>query len=284
MAGRINGPKKVLGVSCVKTGKFLGGAVALMLSGVAMAAVAEAKTVKSAAAEPAFLQPWAGPYEGVPPWDQVKVSEFPAAFQAAMDSSQAEFEAMLSADAPITYENTIIASELAGQKIDRLFSVWGVHSSNLSNDDIRKIQGEWEPKISEFFSKMSLDARNFQRVKYLYDTRAQLNLDAKQLRLLERTYDSMVRNGALLNAAKKAEVIAIETDLAKRFSEFSNKVLADEETYILIADEAELAGLRSSRSSKIRPIGPCAKKSGAHLPGEAITTMPMTPPPQSPRY
>jgi peptidyl-dipeptidase Dcp len=262
MAGRINGPKKVLGVSCVKTGKFLGGAVALMLSGVAMAAVAEAKTVKSAAAEPAFLQPWAGPYEGVPPWDQVKVSEFPAAFQAAMDSSQAEFEAMLSADAPITYENTIIASELAGQKIDRLFSVWGVHSSNLSNDDIRKIQGEWEPKISEFFSKMSLDARNFQRVKYLYDTRAQLNLDAKQLRLLERTYDSMVRNGALLNAAKKAEVIAIETDLAKRFSEFSNKVLADEETYILIADEAELAGLQPSFIAAMKAAAEAKGKTG----------------------
>ncbi len=220
---------------------------AIVLPGVLMTTTAKAEAVTAAKPdEPAFLQPWTGPYEGVPPWDKVRVADFPKAFQAAMDSAKAEFEAMLSANEPIAYENTIVASELSGQKIDRLFSVWGVHSSNLSNDAVRKIQGEWEPKVSAFFSTMSLDARYFQRVKYLYDTRAQLNLDAKQMRLLERTYDSMVRNGALLASDKKAQVIAIETDLAKRFSEFSNKVLADEESYILITDEAELAGLQPS--------------------------------------
>jgi peptidyl-dipeptidase Dcp len=231
----------------VKTGKILAGAAALLLSGVAMTAVAHAKEMKSAKfAEPAFLQEWTGPYEGVPPWDQVKVSQFPAAFQAAMDASKAEFEAMLEKPEAITFENTITASELSGQKIGRLFSIWGVHSSNLSNPEVRKIQGEWEPKVSAFFSELTLDARYFQRVKYLYDQRATLNLDAKQMRLLERTYDSLVRNGALLDAAKKAQVISIETDLSKKFSTFSEKVLADEETYILLTDEADLAGLPES--------------------------------------
>lgn len=246
----------------MKTGKLLAGVAALMLAGVSMTVVAEAKTGSVAAEEPAFLQPWTGPYEGVPPWDQVKVADFPAAFQAAMDSSHAEFEAMLSGDQPITFENTIVANQLAGQKTSRLYSVWGVHSSNLSNDDIRKIQGEWEPKMSEFFSKMSLDARYFQRVKYLYDTRAQLNLDAKQTRLLERTYDSLVRNGALLNATKKAEVIAIETDLSKRFSEFSNKVLADEETYILLTSEADLAGLQPAFIAGMKAAAEAKGKTG----------------------
>ena len=246
----------------MKTGKLLAGVAALMLAGVSMTVVAEAKTGSVAAEEPAFLQPWTGPYEGVPPWDQVKVADFPAAFQAAMDSSHTEFEAMLSGDQPITFENTIVANQLAGQKTSRLYSVWGVHSSNLSNDDIRKIQGEWEPKMSEFFSKMSLDARYFQRVKYLYDTRAQLNLDAKQTRLLERTYDSLVRNGALLNATKKAEVIAIETDLSKRFSEFSNKVLADEETYILLTSEADLAGLQPAFIAGMKAAAEAKGKTG----------------------
>jgi len=235
----------------------------LVFSGLVMTVVGEANAQISAkSAEPVFIQPWTGPYEGVPPWDKVNASDFPAAFQAAMDASKAEFEAMLSGNEPITYQNTIIANELAGVKMDRLFSVWGVHTSNLSNDEIRKIQGEWEPKISEFFSKMSLDARYFQRIKYLYDTRASLNLDAKQTRLLERTYDAMVRNGAMLNAAKKAEVIAIETNLSKRFSEFSNKVLADEETYILLTDETELAGLPASFVAGMKAAAEAKGKSG----------------------
>ena len=212
-----------------------------------MTVVANAKEMKaSKAAESILLQEWTGPYEGVPPWDKVKVGEFPAAFQAAMDASKAEFETMLETPGPITFENTMIVNELSGAKIGRLFSVWGVHSSNLSNPEIRKIQSEWEPKLSEFFSQLSLDARYFQRVKYLYDQRATLGLDAKQTRLLERTYDGLVRNGAMLTPAKKAEVIRIETELAKQFSVFSEKVLADEETYILLTDESELAGLPDS--------------------------------------
>ncbi len=212
-----------------------------------MTAVAHAKDIKAAkSVEPALLKEWTGPYEGVPPWDQVKVSQFPAAFQAAMDDSKAEFEAMLEKPAAITFDNTITASELSGQKIGRLFSIWGVHSSNLSNPEVRKIQSEWEPKVSAFFSELTLDARYFQRVKYLYDQRATLNLDAKQMRLLERSYESLVRNGALLDAAKKAQVIGIETELSKKFSTFSEKVLADEETYILLTDEADLAGLPES--------------------------------------
>ena len=225
-------------------GKLLAGVAALSFSGVAMTVVAEAKEMQVSGAEtPVLLQEWTGPYDGVPPWNQIKVAQFPAAFEAAMAASKAEFEAMLETPGPISFENTITASELSGEKMGRLFSIWGVHSSNLSNPEIRKIQAEWEPKVSAFFSELTLDARYFQRVKYLYDQRNTLNLDAKQTRLLERTYDGLVRNGALLDAAQKAKVIGIETDLSKKFSAFSEKVLADEETFIVLETESDLAGL-----------------------------------------
>ena len=229
-----------------------------------MTAVAQAKEMKPGhmASEPALLQEWTGPYEGVPPWDKVKVAQFPAAFQAAMQASKAEFEAMLAKPEAITFDNTITASELSGEKIGRLFSIWGVHSSNLSNPDVRKIQAEWEPKVSAFFSELSLDARYFQRVKYLYDQRANLGLDAKQMRLLERTYDGLVRNGAMLDAGKKAQVISIETDLAKKFSAFSEKVLADEETFILITDAADLAGLPESYVAAIQAAAKAKGQTG----------------------
>jgi peptidyl-dipeptidase Dcp len=248
----------------VKTGKIILRAAALLLSGVAMTAVAQAKEMKSgqSASEPALLQEWTGPYEGVPPWDKVKVAEFPAAFQAAMQASKAEFEAMLAKPEAITFDNTITASELSGEKIGRLFSIWGVHSSNLSNPEVRKIQAEWEPKVSAFFSELALDARYFQRVNYLYDQRANLGLDAKQMRLLERTYDGLVRNGAMLDAGKKAQVISIETDLAKKFSAFSEKVLADEETFILITDAADLAGLPESYVAAIQAAAKAKGQTG----------------------
>ncbi len=220
--------------------------LSLSNSQAAFAAKKETNKMSAPAQTPTLLQPWTGPYDGVPPWDKVKADDFPAAFEAAMKASTIEFEAIVNNSAAITFDNTITAAELSGKHIDRLFSVWGVYTSNLSSDQIRKIEAEWDPKISEFFGKQSLDARYFQRVQFLYQQRETLNLDAKQMRLLERTYDGLVRNGALLDAAQKDKVIAVESELAKKFSAFSGKVLADEETFILLSDEAELAGLPDS--------------------------------------
>lgn len=241
--------------------------IAILLTGVSMPVALEARTPTKAAAKAApaaspILDPWTGPYDGVPPWDKVKPGDFPAAFESAMKATKVEFEAILTNPAPITFDNTIKANELSGDAIGQLFSIWGVHSSNLSNPEIRKIQSEWEPKISAFFNELSLDARWFQRVQYLYGRRDELGLDKAQLRLLERTYDGLVRNGAQLKADQKAEVIRIETELAKKFSEFQNKVLADEENYILFTDPADIAGLPDSFVASLKAAAEAKGRSG----------------------
>jgi peptidyl-dipeptidase Dcp len=211
---------------------------------------------------PSMLAPWTGPYEGVPQWDKVKAAEFPAAFKAAMAASTLEFEHIVGNPDAITFDNTIVATELANDEFNRLFSIWGVYTSNLSSDQIRAIEAEWNPKISEFFGKQALDARYFQRVQYLYQQRDNLNLDAKQMRLLTRIYESQVRSGALLAPAQKDQVIAVESQLAKKFSDFSSKVLADEETYTIISDEAELAGLPDAYIAALKSAGQDHGKGG----------------------
>lgn len=231
----------------MKNLKFVIGLCALPLAAMPMFEVAQAAPgAAKSGALPQLLQPWKGPYDGVPAWDKVDPKKFPAAFDAAMTATKAEYEKILSNPEPITFENTINATELAGKEFSRLFPVWGVHTSNLSNDQIRKIEAEYDPKISEFFGKLSLDSRYFQRIQYLYQTQDSLGLDDKQKRLLKQTYDGLVRNGALLNAAQQKQVIDIESNLAKKFSEFSSKVLADEETFILIDKQSDLGGLPDS--------------------------------------
>lgn len=235
----------------------------LLMAGTAMPALAEAaKPVAAPATANVMLDPWVGPYDGVPPWDKVKPADFPAAFQEAMKRTKSEFEAILTNPAPVTFDNTIKANELAGDSVNRLFAIWGVHSSNLSNPEIRKIQAEWEPKISAFFNELQLDARWFQRVQTLYMQRDALGLDTAQKRLLERTYDGLVRNGALLNAEQKARLIGYETEISKKFSDFQNKVLADEETYILLTDPADVAGLPDSFVASLKAAAEAKGKTG----------------------
>lgn len=209
--------------------------------------------------ENSILQEWTGPYDGVPPWDEVKVSDFPAAFEQTMKDIKADFVAVRDNPQSATFENTTLPLELAGNKADELFAIWGVHSSNLSNDGVRKIQGEWLPKVSAFFDELTLDPKLFQRYKAVYDGRMAAGLDAEQLRVVERDYEGLVRNGALLEGAEKEKLIAINTDLSKAFNAFSNKVLADEETFIFLTDEANLAGLPASF---VASIAEAAKEQG----------------------
>ena len=78
--------------------------------------------------------------------------------------------------------------------------------------------------------------------------RAMRNLHAALAEKIARTDDdeAMHRIAALLDEAQKGEIKRINGELAKAYTEFSKRVLADEETAILVANEADLAGLPDS--------------------------------------
>jgi peptidyl-dipeptidase Dcp len=208
------------------------------------------------------LQHWTGPYDGVPAWDKIKVSDFPEAFQKVMVQTKASFLAIRDNPQAATFENTTLALEIASNQMNELFSIWGVHSNNLSNDAVREIQGEWLPKISAFFDELTLDPKILLRYKAVYDSRVAAGLDAQQMRLVERDYEGLVRNGALLEGDAKKKLIALNTGISKAFNDFSNKVLADEETYIFLTDKGDLVGLPDSFIASIREAAKAQDKEG----------------------
>ena len=89
--------------------------------------------------------------------------------------------------------------------MDRVFAMWGVYTSNLADKQVRALQAEWAPKISKFYNELTLDPRILARIKSVYDRRETLGLTAQQMRLVERDYDGLVRGGALLDDAAKAQ-------------------------------------------------------------------------------
>jgi len=189
-----------------------------------------------------LLADWTGPYDGVPPWDKVKPELFDEAIQFAVDEQKREFDAIANNPAAPTWENTIDAGEKAGQRLGRVLTLFGVMTDNMSNDAYVALDKKWSPKLSAAFDEITLDPRLFARTKALYDQRDKLGLDAKQMRLLTRQYDSFVRNGANLNPAQKAELTKYNQDLSSAFSDFNSKLLADEAKFTQ-ASEAEMAGV-----------------------------------------
>jgi peptidyl-dipeptidase Dcp len=187
--------------------------------------------------------PWTGPHGGVPPWDRMAPELFPDAFTQGMNELRAEMAAIRDNPEPATFENTHVRVMLAGQTLNRVYPLWGVQTSNLSNAQVQAMEAEWEPRLSAFFDELRLDPRMFARYRAVYENRERAGLTAHQRRIVERTYEEQVRNGAALDDAGKARLTAINTELAGLFTEFGSKLLADESSYIFITNEAELDGL-----------------------------------------
>jgi len=199
-----------------------------------------------------LLTPWPGAYGGTPPWDKFTPAMFPPAFEAAMASLRAETLAIRDAKSKPSFKTVILPLQLAGDTMDRVQSVWGVYTSNLATKDVQAIDREWSPKFAAFYDELYLDPKLFARVKAAYDTRGSQRLNAQQTRLLTRTYRSFVRRGALLSDAQRAEVSTLNQALAAAFSDFSRKVLADEETWTVLDSEADLAGLPESFRASLK--------------------------------
>ena len=142
---------------------------------------------------------------------------------------------------PPTFANTIEAMERAGERLGRVQTIFAVFSENLATPEIQALDKEWSPKLSAASDEITLDHKLFARIAALYDARDTLNLDAGQSRLLTKTHESFVRNGAKLDPAQKAELTALNQQLASAFTEFSAR-FADEETHIA-ANTGQLKGV-----------------------------------------
>jgi peptidyl-dipeptidase Dcp len=190
-----------------------------------------------------LLKEWTGPYGGVPPWDQVKPELFPEAFQVGIDQLLAETDAIANNTAYPSFENTIEAMEKSGRTLDRVQALFGVMTDNMSTPAYQALDKEWSPKLSAAYDKINLNSKLFARIATVYEHRDHVGLDAKQMRLLTRTYEGFVRRGAKLNDAQKAQLSGYNQQLATDFSEFNSRLLADEATFTQ-ASEADMAGVQ----------------------------------------
>ena len=179
-----------------------------------------------------------------PQFDKIKDSDFAPAFDRGMAEHLKEVQAIAgNAEAP-TFDNTIIALEKSGQILSRtstvFFSLVGVDT----NDARKALQAEYAPKLAAHRDAISLDPALFARIQQLYDTRDSLGLDAEGVRLIERYHTDFVRAGAKLSDADKAHLKAINGELAKLGTQFSQNVLAEvNDSAVVVDTKEELAGL-----------------------------------------
>jgi len=193
-----------------------------------------------------LLQPYAGPFGGVPAFDRMKLEDVRPALEAGMALTLAEMDLIATNPEPPTFENTIAAMERSGRELDRATTYYYLMAGNLSTPEFRELQAEMAPKLADFMSKVTQNQALFQRVKAVYEGEQYKTLEPDQQRLVWLSFVGFVNNGATLEGDARARYAAINQELAGLSTQFANHVLADEESYVTYLSENQLSGLPQS--------------------------------------
>ncbi|QRM87741.1 M3 family peptidase [Lacinutrix sp. WUR7] len=190
-----------------------------------------------------LTQEWTGPYQGVPAFDKMKVTDIKEAIEFGMTESLADIDEIANNTEAPTFTNTIAALEASGKTLDRVFNYYGILSSNMSSPAFRSIQAELAPELSEYSSKITQNEKLFQRIKAVYDASQVTPLEPQEQRVVDLTYKKYEMNGANLDPAKKERYAAINKELSSLYNTFSDNVLHDEENYVTYLNADQLDGL-----------------------------------------
>ena len=178
------------------------------------------------------------------PFKSIQNSDFEPAFKEGIALAKEEIAVITENKEAPSFENTIEALEFSGKKLDRISSIFFNLNSAETNDEIQKIAQTVSPLLSEFSNDIGLNAPLFQRVKAVYEQRAELDLDAEQLMLLEKQYKGFSRNGANLNDEDQNTLREIDKNLSQLSLKFGENILAETNAFEMhLENEADLAGL-----------------------------------------
>ena len=181
------------------------------------------------------------------PFSKISNENYKPAIQKGIEIAKLEIDAITDNSNEPTFENTTVALDFSGEKLNRITSIFFNLNSAETNDEIQKIAQEVSPLLSEFGNDITLNTALFARVKAVFNVKETLDLSPEQTMLLDKQYKSFARNGANLNKEDKSKLREIDAKLSTLSLKFGENVLAETNAFELhITNENDLAGLPES--------------------------------------
>ena len=201
-----------------------------------------------------------GTYLEAPAFDKIKNEHYMPAFIEGMKQNKAEIEAICNNSETPTFENTIWAYDKSGELLGKVGGVFFNMMECMSDDELLQIAEEVMPMMSAHGDDIAMNPVLFEKIKYVYDHRAEMNLDDQQNRVVEKYYNDFIRRGANLNEEDQAKLREINERLSILSLQFGNNLLKENSNFKFVIDEErQLAGLPQS---SIDAAAEQAKKDG----------------------
>ncbi|MEK9578710.1 MAG: M3 family metallopeptidase, partial [Aquiluna sp.] len=190
------------------------------------------------------------------------------AFEAATAAHNAEIAAIL-AEPSVSFENTLVAMERAGQLLSQLANVFFNKTSSDTNEYLQQVEQELSPRLTAHLDAISLNPKLFSRLLELEQTRdaGELELDSESDWLLTKYLQDFRHAGAELDESARARVAEINEELASLSAEFDKRLLADSNDLAIHLDDAKrLDGLTESELQSLRQAASDRGREGYTIP------------------
>ncbi|WP_405564576.1 M3 family metallopeptidase [Polaribacter sp. Asnod6-C07] len=181
------------------------------------------------------------------PFTKISSDDYKPAIKKGIEIAKAEIDTIANSTVVPTFENTTVALDFTGEKLNRITSIFFNLNSAETNDAIQKIAQEVSPWLSEFRNDITLNEALFTRVKSVFNDKENLDLTPEQQMLLEKQYKGFARNGANLSDDKKSKLREIDSKLSKLSLQFGENVLAETNAFEMhLTNEEDVSGLPES--------------------------------------
>ena len=190
-----------------------------------------------------LVEEWNTPYQ-TPPFSEIEYAHYEPAIDYAIELNRAEIEAIVNNPEAPTFENTIVAMEQSGKLLNRATGVFFCINGCMTSPEMQEIALNITPKLTALGNDISLNPELFERVKVVYNQRKKLKLDQEDMTLLENTYKSFARSGALLEGKDKELYREYSSELSQLTLQFGQNALKATNAFSYnITDEAKVAEL-----------------------------------------
>ena len=197
------------------------------------------------------------------PFDRIEAAHVEPAVDALIERVQRAIDAVAESSEPPTYANTLEALESSTEPLERAIGVVGHLESVATTEALRAAYNTVRPRVSALFSAIPLNAPLYRRLLAFSETVEAKSLEPTRRRFLEKELRGFRRNGAELDEAGKEELSAIDVELSKHTTKFSQNVLDETNAFDLVVDdEARLAGLPESARKAARAAAEAKGVSG----------------------
>lgn len=215
--------------------------------------------------ETPLYEPFTGTPHGTAPFSQFNDSMWMPAIDRGIDLARKEIDAITAQTAAPDFENTIVALEGVGEDLDRVLNVFYPLMSANSTDAMMEIAVEASGKLSDYSTAITLNEKLWERVKAVYDNRANLNLNSEDSMLLQTTYDSFALSGATLQGEDREKYRELSSELSALTTAFGQNVLKEMNTYEVYLGADDLAGLPESSVTAAAEAAEAKGRKGEYL-------------------